>query len=82
MRLTRRAKIVIWVLAAMLAYGAGSAWAHSVSRWAHYTERRTGNELVVKAACLSAEDSAAHLKLIAYDDGGGHIVYGCYRRGY
>ena len=34
----------------------------------------------IRASCLAAEDTAAHLKLLSY--GEGTIRYGCYHTGY
>jgi hypothetical protein len=85
MKLTRRGKIVVWVLAGITAYGAGQVYSDALASshgWAHYRERKTGNVLIVKEQCLENEDTAAHLKLIAFEDKAGHIVYGCFRHGY
>ena len=53
------------------------------ARWNWY-ELSDGKPSIVrvniKAACISAEDSAAHLKLIGY--GNGTAIYGCERSGY
>jgi hypothetical protein len=68
------------IIAALLI---GSA-AHATvpSRFGHYFDRLTGNVLIVKRTCLQGEDSAAHLKLLGYYDGGGRIVLGCRKGGY
>jgi hypothetical protein len=70
-KLTRRAKIVIWVLSGMLAYGAGSAWADTLTR---------DPEVRIRKLCLQQEDTAGHLKLIDYS--GELVKYGCYRKGF
>lgn len=53
------------------------------AKWNWY-ELTQGNDHIdsikIKAACISAEDSAAHLKLIGY--GNGTAVYGCFASGY
>lgn len=72
-----RRAIVATVLAVSLV---GSAAASTSGRWSRY-RTRDGRVLIVKRACLASEDSAAHLRLRAYD-GSGRVVLGCYRRGY
>lgn len=72
------------VIAAVLASGlvATPALAGSSSqRWDHYRSR-SGNVVIIKAACVGGEDSMAHPKLVDYADHGGRIVLGCYRKGY
>jgi hypothetical protein len=61
---------------------ASHARSDAASRWTTY-----GNDsapkvtlITVKTVCLSAEDSAGHLRLRSY--GGGQAVYGCAKRGY
>jgi len=53
------------------------------SRYTRY-RRVAGTSVVthvrIRTSCLSAEDSAAHLRLHQYGDG--RAVYGCARRGY
>ena len=50
-------------------------------RWLHYrTSEGSPAVVVVKARCLAAEDSAAHLRLVDYS--ADRIVYGCSRKGY
>lgn len=60
----------------------GTARAADSARWEHYGRPNDGSgpRLVVKAKCLSGEDSATHLRLIDYGDG--RAVYGCSRKGY
>jgi hypothetical protein len=60
------------------------ALAHATvpSRFGHYRDRLTGNVLIVKRACVGAEDSAYHLRTLAYDDHGARIVIGCRHKGY
>lgn len=57
--------------------------------WARYDLRETNPwhdegsialRIVVKARCIGAEDSAAHLRLLNMDND--RLVYGCYKEGY
>jgi hypothetical protein len=77
----RRAVVAILAVYLVAMVGLG-ARAQSSQRWDHYRSRNSGNVLVVKGRCIGAEDSAAHLRLIDYRDNGGHIVYGCSRKGF
>jgi opacity protein-like surface antigen len=75
------------IAAALLAAALTGTAAHATgsqqeAKWSNYRDRKTGNEVVIKAVCLDAEDSAAHLKLKAFRDHGGHVVFGCYKHGY
>ena len=78
--MTHTLRTAILALALALAIGITSAHAATGGRWDRYRSRKSGNVLVVKASCLTAEDSAAHLRLIAFD--AGRAVYGCSRKGY
>lgn len=78
MRLRPLALFVGFVLASCLLLS--TARAADSSRWRHYRDK-AGHVLIVKTACIRAEDSAAHLRLITYD-GGGRAVYGCKHSGY
>jgi hypothetical protein len=56
-------------------------------RWSTYVDLKSGNEVIFKTACLTAEDSAAHLKLRVFTDTSATgrrrtSSYGCYKRGY
>jgi hypothetical protein len=75
-------KALALTIGTALALSIGAASAQTNQRWDRYRSRLSGNVVVIKGHCIMAEDSAAHLKLIDYRDGGGHIVYGCYRHGY
>jgi hypothetical protein len=46
----------------------------------HYRTHDGGPKIVVRARCMAAEDSAAHLRLVEYGDG--RAVYSCSRNGY
>ena len=75
MRLTTRA-IITAALAASLIGTAAAA-----PRWLHYrTNDGSPVVVVVKARCIGAEDSAAHLRLLDYS--ADRAVYGCAKRGY
>jgi hypothetical protein len=76
--------VVVCIVAAYIVCVLALAHAHATgtSRFGHYRDRLTGNVLIVKRACVGAEDSAYHLRTLAYDDGGARIVIGCHHRGY
>lgn len=74
------------IAAALLAAALTGTTAHATSikqeaKWSHYFDRKTGNVLVIKTACLS-EDSMAHLIERDFRDHGSHVVLGCHKRGY
>lgn len=66
---------LFWIVFGLAVNAQGGA------RWYHYTAREgSAPVLVAKARCISAEDSASHLRVIAYDPS--RIVLGCARHGY
>jgi hypothetical protein len=75
--------IVGIVFGAALGGLVGASASSSQPKWDHYRSRNSGNAVVIKNYCLSAEDVAAHLKLQEYSPREGVIaVYGCYKKGY
>lgn len=69
--MTRLTKVFVYGVA-VVGYTFGFALGHA-----------TADEPVqyhIRQACLAAEDSAAHLKLVDYGDG--VVRYGCFRKGY
>jgi hypothetical protein len=85
----RRCKIVKKLIVVVLTAASlvGTAQAATPARWTRYFDRRSGNVVFIKTACLTAEDSAAHLKLIKFEDHvagkpAAKVVYGCYKKGY
>lgn len=69
----------VMIAASLAATMTGTAYAGV--RWYHYNSEAPGSPVVViKARCLAAEDSAAHLKLRSFSDK--TVVYGCYKKGY
>lgn len=75
MRLTFRGKLLVFFIAGVVAWWAGLMWASALSSH-HYVN------IKVRARCLQAEDTAAHLKLIEYDPDHHVFVYSCYEGGY
>jgi hypothetical protein len=69
-------------VAALLAVGLIGTAAAAGPQWSRYLDRKSGNVVFIKSRCIAAEDSAAHLRLVDYRDGGGTVVYGCSRKGY
>ena len=49
--------------------------------WKYHTGGRDAPVIFIRAACIGAEDSAAHLRLRIFDHDG-TIAYGCEHRGY
>lgn len=49
--------------------------------WLRY-RTTTERTIAVKRTCLRGEDSASHLRLIAYEDNGRKVVLGCTHSGY
>jgi len=71
---TRRAVVLAALLIIVASYALGGVWARAIT----HTHTRTHTVHVVCSAW--AEDTAAHIRLIAYDDG--HATYRCMRHGY
>ena len=73
-----KAKYLVGVVSMLVILGSGVAEAGTW--WRYHVASRTAPIVVIKARCLLGEDSAAHLKLLDYNNY--RVVYGCYRHGY
>jgi hypothetical protein len=74
------------LIAGALAGGTAQA-AAPAAKWSRYFDRRSGNVVFIKTACLTGEDSAAHLKLIQFaphpaGKPSPRVVLGCFKKGY
>lgn len=74
MRYTHRAVVLAALLVIAVAWASGGLWARALT----HTHTRTHTAHIICSAW--AEDTAAHIRLVDYDNG--HATYRCTRHGY